>query len=216
MNKLEFINALGQRLSLLPPDEVSGILDYYVESIDDRMEDGMDEEAAIDSLGSLEDLAAKILAEQELLTPPAAPEPPKFDWEVRPEEEPPPEPEPKKRRMGPGIIVLLVLGSPVWLPLLIGLGCAALGLYIAAWAVIGSLFIAAAAMAFAGVVGSVFSFFVPASPNTFAVRLLASGGCLAMAGAGLLLLPLSLFLIRGFAHLHTLPFRRRNTQKEAL
>ncbi len=217
VNKLEFINALGERLSLLPREEVSGILDYYVESIDDRVEDGMDEEAAIASLGPLDDLAAKILAEQEALAPPAAPEPPKFDWEVTPEETPPPppEPEPKKRRMSPGIIVLLVLGSPVWLTLLLGLGCAAFGLWIAAWAVVGSLFIAAAAMAFAGVIGGIFSFFVPASPATFAVRLLASGSCFAVAGVGLFLLPLSLWLIRGFAHLHTLPFHR-SSRKEAL
>lgn len=216
MNKLEFINELGEKLSLLPPGEVSGILDYYVESIDDRVEDGMDEEAAIASLGSLDDLAAKILSEQESLAPPTAPEPPKFNWEVAPEDAPPPpppEPEPKKRRMSPGIIVLLVLGSPVWLSLLLGLGCAAFGIWIAAWAVLGSLFIAAAAMAFAGVIGGIFSFFVPASPSTFAVRLLASGSCLAVAGVGLFLLPLSLWLIRGFAHLHILPFRGR---KEAL
>lgn len=216
MNKLEFINELGEKLSLLPPGEVSGILDYYVESIDDRVEDGMDEEAAIASLGSLDDLAAKILSEQESLAPPTAPEPPKFNWEVAPEDAPPPpppEPEPKKRRMSPGIIVLLVLGSPVWLSLLLGLGCAAFGIWIAVWAVLGSLFIAAAAMAFAGVIGGIFSFFVPASPSTFAVRLLASGSCLAVAGVGLFLLPLSLWLIRGFAHLHTLPFRGR---KEAL
>lgn len=217
VNKLEFINALGERLSLLPREEVSGILDYYVESIDDRMEDGMDEETAIASLGSLDDLAAKILAEQEALAPPIAPEPPKFDWEVTPEEvPPPPEPEAKKRRMSLGILLLLLLGSPVWLSLLIGLGAAALGIFIAAWAVLGSLFIAAATMSFAGVIGGILSFFVPASPSTFAVRLLASGSCFAVAGVGLLLLPLSLWLIRGFAHLHTLPFRRQETRKEAL
>lgn len=214
MNKLEFINSLGEKLSLLPPSEVSGILDYYVESIDDRMEDGMDEAAAIESLGNLDDLAAKILSEQEMLSPPAAPEPPKF--EVSPEPAPVPEPEAKKRRMSPGVIVLLVLGSPVWLSLLLGLGCAALGIYIAAWAVVGALFISAAAMSFAGIVGAVFSFFVPASPNTFAVRLLGSGSCLAVAGVGLLLLPVSLWLIRGFARLHTLPRRRHEQQKEAL
>ena len=211
MNKLEFINALGEKLTLLPPEEVTGILSYYAESIDDRMEDGMDEEAAIASLGSIDELAQKILAEQEHLVPPAAPEPPKFDQEIP--SDVPPIPEPKKRRMSPGIIVLLVLGSPVWLSLALGLGCAAFGIWIAVWAVLGSLFIAAAAMAFAGVIGGIFSFFVPASPSTFAVRLLASGSCLAVAGVGLFLLPLSLWLIRGFAHLHTLPFRGR---KEAL
>lgn len=214
MNKLEFINALGEKLTLLPPAEVSGILDYYVESIDDRIEDGLDEAAAIDSLGPIDELAVKILAEQEALVPPSAPEPPKFDWEPEPAHDVPPEP--KKRRMSPGVIVLLVLGSPVWLTLLLGFGCAALGIYIAVWAVIGSLFIAAAALILAGVIGAVFSFFVPASPNTFAVRLLASGSCLAIAGVGLFLLPLSIFLIRGFAHLHTLPLRRRRTRKEAL
>lgn len=72
MKKLEFINALGGALSQLPPDEVRPLLDYYVEAIDDRVEDGMTEEAAIASLGSIEELSRKILSQRES-EPPAAP-----------------------------------------------------------------------------------------------------------------------------------------------
>jgi uncharacterized membrane protein len=57
VNKHEFINDLGHRLRALPQEEVQGILQYYAESIDDRMEDGMDEAAAIASLGPLDQLA---------------------------------------------------------------------------------------------------------------------------------------------------------------
>ena len=64
MNRLEFINALGGRLEQLPKEEVQKVLDYYVESINDRMEDGMSEEEVIESFGDLDMLAAEILVEQ--------------------------------------------------------------------------------------------------------------------------------------------------------
>lgn len=59
MKKLEFINELGGALSVLPPEEVRPILDYYMEIIADRMEDGLTEEAAISSLGPIDELAKK-------------------------------------------------------------------------------------------------------------------------------------------------------------
>lgn len=210
MNKLEFINALGEKLTLLPPEEVTGILSYYAESIDDRMEDGMDEEAAIASLGSIDELAQKILAEQEHLVPPAAPEPPKFDQEIP--SDVPPAPEPKKRRMSPASSCFWCWAAPYgsrW-P---GAGLRGLRHLDRR---LGGARLPADCRGGYGLCRSSrrhLQLFVPVSPATFAVRLLASGSCLAVAGVGLFLLPLSLWLIRGFAHLHTLPFRGR---KEAL
>ena len=95
MKKLEFINALGGALSQLPPDEVRPLLDYYVEAIDDRVEDGMTEEAAIASLGSMEELSRKILSQRES-EPPAAPP---FQYEAS-------APEPPKARRFTGWSVL--------------------------------------------------------------------------------------------------------------
>jgi uncharacterized membrane protein len=188
VNKHEFINDLGQRLHTLPNSEVQSILQYYVESIDDRMEDGMDEAAAIASLGPLDQLAEKILAQQEV---PA-----------------------KKRRLSPGVIVLLVLGSPIWLSLAIAAFSVALALYITIWAVLGSFFVTAAALALGGIAGVIVSILGAVTPNTLPVRILSSGGSLAAVGLGVLLLPAVLWLISWFARLHKIIYGK--FQKEVL
>jgi uncharacterized membrane protein len=189
VNKLEFINQLGALLAPLPKQEIQKVLDYYVESIDDRMEDGMTEEEAIASLGDLSELAEKILAEQ-------------------PTEPAEPAPVPRKRHLPVWAIVLLILGSPLWLGLGAGLLGAFLGIYVAVWSVLLSLLVAAAACLFGGLAGAVVSFFCTVSPDTLAVRLLACGLSLVTAAVGCLLLPLSLYLIRGFARLHRVLYRK--------
>jgi uncharacterized membrane protein len=185
VNKHEFINDLGHRLRALPQEEVQGILQYYAESIDDRMEDGMDEAAAIASLGPLDQLAEKFLSQQE----------------------------PKKRRFSPGVIILLVLGSPIWLSLGLAAVSVALGLYITVWAILGSLFVIAAALAFGGVAGAVLSILGTVTPGTLAVRVLSGGGSLAAAGLGVLLLPAVVWLIVWFARLHKMVYGK--IRKEA-
>jgi uncharacterized membrane protein len=191
VNKLEFINQLGALLAPLPNQEIQKVLDYYVESIDDRMEDGMTEEEAIASLGDLSELAEKILAEQPNLS-----EPPEVP------------PEPRKRHLPVWAIVLLILGSPLWLGLGAGLLGAFLGIYVAVWSVLLSLLVAAAACLFGGLVGAALSFYCTVTPGTLAVRMLACGLSLITAAVGCLLLPLSLYLIRGFVRLHRVLYRK--------
>ena len=224
MNRLEFINELGAALSVLPPEEVKKALDYYVESIDDRMEDGMTEEAAIESLGPIPELAEKILSEQEPekqpepepdpFQPPKAPEPP-VQFIVSEAQTPPPSPAPKKRRIPGWAIVLLIVGSPLWLTLGAAGLIVVLALEISAWAVLVSLLITSGALILGGIVGAPMSFFGSVYPNTMAVRVLCCGLSLFSAGLGFLLLPASLFLLRGFAKCHGTLFRMLTDRKEA-
>ena len=194
MKKLEFINALGGALSQLPPDEVRPLLDYYVEAIDDRVEDGMTEEAAIASLGSIEELSRKILSQRES-EPPAAPP---FQYEASA-----PEP-PKARRFTGAALALAIVLSPLWLTLF----CLVLGLEAAIWSVLGALLISAGAMILAGIAGAVVSLIPTFDPVSLAARIFVCGGCLLTAGIGFLLLPLSLWLLRLFARLHRWCFRK--------
>ena len=99
MKKLEFINELGAQLHSMPAEEVRPLLDYYMEIVADRMEDGMTEEEAVASLGPIPELAEKILAEQ--------PQP-----EPEPISTPAPRPEPvsqEKRRWTASSIVLAIV-----------------------------------------------------------------------------------------------------------
>lgn len=194
MKKLEFINALGEALSEMPPEEVRPLLDYYVEAIDDRMEFGMTEEEAIDSLGSIENLARKILCQWEEEASAAS----ELHCEASP-----PAPQ-KSRRLTGGMLALAIVLSPLWLTLF----CLLIGLEAAIWSVLGSLVISAAAVILAGIAGAVVSLIPAFDPVSLPARIFVCGGCLLSAGIGFLLLPLSLWLLRLFAGLHRWCFRK--------
>ena len=62
MNKYLFEDWLRNRLDDLPADELDRIVAFYLDAIDERMEDGMTEEEAIHHLGEPESLLAGIRA----------------------------------------------------------------------------------------------------------------------------------------------------------
>lgn len=197
MKKLEFINELGGALSVLPPEEVRPILDYYMEIIADRMEDGLTEEAAISSLGPIDELAKKLLAEHEaesadLSEPSPFPEPS------------PAEAAPSPRRFPGWALALAIVLSPLWLALF----CALIGVEITAWVTLGSLAVAAGAMILGGVSGAVISLIAVLNPLSLYGRIFISGMCLLCAGLGFLLLPFTVWLVRLFARLHRWCFRK--------
>lgn len=113
MLKQEFLIQLRKGLSCLPKQDMEERLTFYSEMIDDRMEEGLSEEDAVMAVGSIADIIAQITDDT-----------PKKN---------------KKRRLSAGEIVLLVLGSPIWVSLLIAAFAVVLSLYISLWAIIISL-----------------------------------------------------------------------------
>lgn len=136
MNKLEFLDVLQYSLSDLPPDDVAQSLDYYAEMIDDCIEEGMTEEYAVEQLGSPSEIADRIRMETPLSTL------------VRARAS-------KARRPKGWEIALLILGSPVWLPILLSGFVILLSVYLVIWSVLISLYavILALAVSFLGLVG---------------------------------------------------------------
>ena len=61
MNKSEFLAALAKGLEGLPQSDIDKTLEFYSETIDDRMEDGENEEAAVSGIGTPEDIARQVL-----------------------------------------------------------------------------------------------------------------------------------------------------------
>ncbi len=134
MTKLEFILALNERLSGLPADDIRERLNFYSEMIEDRVEEGISEEDAVAAVGSVDAIAAQI----------------KSEFSPTRETE-----KPEKRRRGVWTVALLVLGSPVWLPLLISAAAIVVSLYAVIWSAIVSLwsvFASLAAVALCGLV----------------------------------------------------------------
>ena len=98
-----FIHQLKKKLANLPEKERKKSLAFYSEMIDDAMEDGMSEAEAVKSLGDVNDIARDILSE--------AP----FSSIVKGETQK----LKNKCKNSPAFTVLLIVGSPVWLPLLL-------------------------------------------------------------------------------------------------
>ena len=168
MTKLEFILTLHKKLSDLPQEEVEERLRFYTEMIEDRMEDGVREEEAVAVVGTIDEIAAQIQAEVSA---------------VKTEKEPP-----KKQHKG-GQIALLILGSPLWVPLLIAAFAVGLSLYISWWAVMISLWAAFGSMVACGVAGMVSGVF-------FALGGKGTTG-LATLGVSVACLGLAIFLFLG-------------------
>ena len=134
MNKQEFLAALARELEPLPREERYKTLNYYDELIDDRLEDGQDEGAVIQSLGAPKAVAEELLGEEEQPLVPG-------------------------RGLRVWVIVLLVLGFPLWGSLLVTaavvLLCVFLCLFLPAF-VLGVMALSLLAGAVLGAVGTPF------------------------------------------------------------
>lgn len=171
MCKEEFLTALRGALQGLPSKDLERSLEFYREAIEDRVEDGMTEEEATADLGAVDSIVEKILGETPL---------PKLVREkVRPH-----------RTLRVWEIVLLVLGSPVWLPLLAAVALVVLSVYLVVWAVIVSLYAVDLSFAVCGVAGLCGIYYGFRSGN------MAAG--LLILGAGLVCAGIAIFLFFGF------------------
>lgn len=120
MRKQEFLVQLRKGLSGLPQDEIEERLTFYEEMLDDRIEEGLSEEQAVLAVGSVDEIVEQTVADIPLAR--IARE------RIRP-----------KRRLKAWEIVLMALGSPVWLSLGIAAVAVIFAVYVSLWALIVSL-----------------------------------------------------------------------------
>lgn len=168
MNKSDFLEQLRKALDRFSKHEIDQSLAFYAEMIDDRIEDGMTEDEAVASLGTVEGIAAQIIAETPIVPKAIA-----------------------KANTGSRTlnIVLLVVLAPIWVPLAIALAAVALSIYLVIWAVIVSLWAVVVGFALSGLAGlaSVFYLLATGFPLT----------ALFAAGAGFLCIGIGLFCFFG-------------------
>jgi uncharacterized membrane protein len=128
MRKQAFLDQLRGRLGGIPEAELNERLTFYSEAIDDRVEEGLTEEEAVAAMGSVEEIAEQIIAEIPLA---------KLAKErIKP-----------KRRLGGIAILLVILGSPIWLSLAVAAAAVMLSLYAVLWSLVASLWAVFAAVA---------------------------------------------------------------------
>ena len=129
--KEEFLNKLRKELSPLSQAEIKEHLAFYSEMIDDRMEEGLSEEEAVAAVGSAEDIAAQIFANN-----------PDYKREK--------EKTKREKDLQGWQIALIILGSPIWFSLLIACTAVVFSLWVAMWAVVISLWAVAVALVVCG------------------------------------------------------------------
>lgn len=170
MSKQEFLAELEARLSGLPQDDIVDRLMFYSEIIDDRMEEGLSEEDAVSGIGSVDEIVSQIVTEVP------------FTKIVKEKIKP-------KHALKAWEIVLLALGSPIWIPLLIAAFAVIFAAYVVVWSFIASLWaieISVAACSLAGIFDA-FAFLIRGN--------ITIG--IAMLGAGVFFAGLSILLFFG-------------------
>ena len=115
MTKQEFLKKLQAKLKGLPKREVGERINFYSETIDDRIEEGLSEKEAVLAVGSVDEIAYQIAEES--------------NGTYADEGKTP------KRKLRAWEIVLLILGSPLWLVLLIVAFAVAFTVYAVIWTV---------------------------------------------------------------------------------
>lgn len=167
MNKNEFLNELRVALNGIPKENLEERLEFYGEIIDDRMEEGLSEEAAVKEMGLISEVAAQVLKDVPLSS---------FVKEkVAP-----------KRKLRGFEILLIILGFPLWFSLLVAVFAVIFAVYIVIWALILSLFAIAfsfGACALGGIIAAV----VFAVEGHYPVAVAVFGAALCLAGLSVLL-----------------------------
>lgn len=175
MNKQEFLARLRRGLSSLPQEEMEEHLTFYDEMIDDRMEEGLTEEEAVQSIGSVEALIGQILLEHS-------------------------EEKPKNRRLKTWEIVLLLLGIPVWVPILSAVVSVVGSVYIGWWSILISLWAVFGSMVGCAV-GTALASIVMLCKGNMLPALAMFGSSLVCAGGSIFLFYACLALTKGTVEL---------------
>jgi len=170
MNKEQFLEQLRKGLSGLPQEDIEECLMFYSEMIDDRIEEGVSQQEAVSKIGPVSEIIKQAVADAPIIKI--------AKQRIKP-----------KRRLRTGEIILIILGSPIWLSLLISAIAVVLSVYASLWAVIVCLWAVFASLiaCFAGSVVACVAFSICGK---------SVSGC-AILGAGLICAGLSIFLLFG-------------------
>lgn len=168
MNKSEFIESLRDKLSVLPQEDIQKSVDYYSEMIDDITEDGNSEEEAVKAVGTTDEIASQILMDTPL--------PKLVKAKVKP-----------KRTLKGWEIILIILGFPLWMPLIIAAISVVFSIYVVIWSIIVSLYAVVFSM-FISAGACIIAFFAAIYSGSTAKGMIILGVSLFCLGAAILLL----------------------------
>ena len=167
MTKQEFLIEIRKKLEGLPQEELRRSEEYFSEMIDDRMEEGMSEEEAVADIGDIDEAVKEILKDiplSKIIKAKAGPGRKLRAWEI----------------------ICLILGSPIWVPLLICAILVIFVLYLVIWIVVIVLFAVDVALFLSGIAMVIAGVFSIARLGA-AMPLLSIGGGLVLIGMTIML-----------------------------
>lgn len=149
MKKNELIEQLSARLSGLPSDDIENMVDYYSEMIDERIEDGIDEEEAVAAIGDLDEIVSHILSEIPISKLVKA--------KVN-----------QKSKLSALQITLIIMGAPLWVPILIAILAVIFSIFVAIFSLVISAFsvvVSFGGVALGGILGALVYIFIGMNIN---------------------------------------------------
>lgn len=174
MTKIEFLNKLNSKLDNFPEQEVNDRISFYIEMIDDYIEEGLTESEAVEKLGSIDEIASSIAGDIPLV---------KIAKKNLK----------SKRKLSGLEITLLIVGFPIWFSLLVALFAVVISLYVSIWAVVIS-FWACVLSFFVSSFASIVLFIVYLCVGNVPLSLMSLGCSLVLFGLSILFFLLCKYL----------------------
>lgn len=165
MSRGEFLQILRRRLSQMSVEEQDRNIAYYDELFNDMMEDGMSETEAVERMGDPNAIADELLAEMPLTTLVKSSVRPSGGWTAL-------------------SIVLVILGAPLWIPLLIAGVAVVLAVLISLWSVVLAVFAVVLGFGLTAVgltVGTIFGMLSISGPLLVGLICICVGVCILTA-----------------------------------
>ena len=159
-----------------PEEDIREYAQFYSEMIDDRMEEGLTEQEAVGALGSVDSVIEQVLSElplQKLV---------KRSFE--------------KRKPTVWQTVLLIMGAPLWLPLMIAAFAVILAVYAVLWSAVLCLYAAVLALS-AGALASLLGLPILIFNGTTGTAVIFLGAGIMLAGIAVLLFMASNLTAKG-------------------
>ncbi len=178
MTKNDFLMSLKDKLSGLPKDDFNERLDFYSEMIDDKIEDGISEEQAVMEIGTIDEIFAQIINE--------VPFRKIVKEKIRRK---------KKRKVWES--VLIIVGSPVWVPVLIAILAVVISLYLTVWVVLVCFYITSISMFISAIGGFIMAVAQMISGN-YPIGVLFIGAAFFLIGLGILIILGIRVIAKGF------------------
>ena len=163
MTKQEFLTNLQSSISVLPKEDVVKYIEYYSEMIDDRIEEGVLEEDAVNAIGSYNIIAEQILKDNGIVSP------------IK-----------ENNKNGDALkTTLIAVGSPLWIALVVVGLSVAITVIVSAYAVIISLWACAVAFSVSAVAGVIVGIITMVA-HDFYLGITLLGADIALSGVAIL------------------------------